>query len=30
VKSPTSVADIIVNDPKVRSFIIDIIKATKS
>lgn len=28
-KSPTSVADIILNDPKVRSFIIDIIKATK-
>jgi hypothetical protein len=29
-KSPTSVADIILNDPKVRSFIIDIIKATKT
>lgn len=28
-KSPTSVADIILNDPKMRSFIIDIIKATK-
>jgi len=29
-KSPTSVADIILKDPKVRSFITDIIKAAKT